>query len=329
MPIEPSAKISSRPIETFATSPLMCQPFTVQPGPNGITANAASAVNIETIGARMYGMLDRARRRERLLAHELHEVGDRLQQAERACAVRAVAQLHASHHLALEPRQVREEHEHEVDDDHRLDDRDPPGLVSRVRLVPRRARQCDAAVEVLRVLVARSSATPSRSFVRERARSSTEVPFARDGDEVAVRDAARRARPRGRASTSACGRWNCSSVTRSTAGPEKSGLYVDELQAVARGRLGLGHGRNVDVRRRAGVAAKRRALADLAERQAAVAALRELGEDPRRVRRDVDARSATRAARSTRARSGRAAVAVWRRRCSRPSRLTYVPSRSR
>src|SRR5581483_12483125 len=52
-PIEPSAKITSRPIDTFSTSPFTCQPFTSQPAPNGITMNAASAVNIETTGAVM------------------------------------------------------------------------------------------------------------------------------------------------------------------------------------------------------------------------------------------------------------------------------------
>ena len=55
MPIEPSAKIAIRPIETFAISPLMCQPFTVQPGPHGMNAKAAMAVKAETSGARMYG----------------------------------------------------------------------------------------------------------------------------------------------------------------------------------------------------------------------------------------------------------------------------------
>ena len=55
MPIEPSAKIAIRPIETFATSPLMYQPLTVQPGPYGMNAKAAIAVKAETIGARMYG----------------------------------------------------------------------------------------------------------------------------------------------------------------------------------------------------------------------------------------------------------------------------------
>ena len=55
MPTEPSAKIRISPIETFATSPLMYQPLTVQPGPNGMTANAASAVNALITGAMMYG----------------------------------------------------------------------------------------------------------------------------------------------------------------------------------------------------------------------------------------------------------------------------------
>src|SRR3954469_22001764 len=54
-PIEPSPNTRIRPIGTSATSPLMCQPLTSQPGPNGITANAASAVNAETTGAMMYG----------------------------------------------------------------------------------------------------------------------------------------------------------------------------------------------------------------------------------------------------------------------------------
>src|SRR3954465_3624632 len=35
-PIEPSANTRIRPIGTSATSPLMCQPLTSQPGPNGI-----------------------------------------------------------------------------------------------------------------------------------------------------------------------------------------------------------------------------------------------------------------------------------------------------
>src|SRR5882757_8727236 len=55
-PIEPSAKIRSNAIGTFATSPFTYQPLIVQPGPNGITEKAASAVNMETTGAAMYGI---------------------------------------------------------------------------------------------------------------------------------------------------------------------------------------------------------------------------------------------------------------------------------
>src|SRR5215212_1386327 len=44
-PIEPSANTRISATLTSATSPLMCQPLTSQPGPNGMTANAASAVN--------------------------------------------------------------------------------------------------------------------------------------------------------------------------------------------------------------------------------------------------------------------------------------------
>src|SRR5689334_1857711 len=41
-PIEPSAKTRINAIDTLTTSPLMYQPLTVQPGPYGITLNAAS-----------------------------------------------------------------------------------------------------------------------------------------------------------------------------------------------------------------------------------------------------------------------------------------------
>ena len=56
-----------------------------------------------------------------------------------------------------------------------------------------------------------------------RARSSTEVPL----DETVTDSPLRRPRARASAresSTSAAGRWNCSSGVRSTAVPEKSGL---------------------------------------------------------------------------------------------------------
>ena len=56
-----------------------------------------------------------------------------------------------------------------------------------------------------------------------RARSSTDVPF----DETVTAAPFRRPRARASAreiSSSAAGRWNCSSGERATAAPEKSGL---------------------------------------------------------------------------------------------------------
>src|SRR3954468_6638340 len=44
-PATPRAKTRINAMGTSATTPLMCQPLTSQPGPNGMTANAASAVN--------------------------------------------------------------------------------------------------------------------------------------------------------------------------------------------------------------------------------------------------------------------------------------------
>ena len=70
-------------------------------------------------------------REERLLADELDQVGDRLQQAERPGAVRADAELHAPEQLALDQRRVGERDEDEVDDHDRLDQRDPPDLRGR------------------------------------------------------------------------------------------------------------------------------------------------------------------------------------------------------
>ena len=63
--------------------------------------------------------VDRRGREEALLADQLDQVGDRLQQAVRAGPVRAVAELHPPHHLALGEREVRERDEDEVDHDRR------------------------------------------------------------------------------------------------------------------------------------------------------------------------------------------------------------------
>ena len=74
--------------------------------PHGITAKDRSAVNAARAGETMSGHRS-PRREEVLLAHELDQVGDRLEQAEGACAVRPVAKLHAAEELALEPASCR------------------------------------------------------------------------------------------------------------------------------------------------------------------------------------------------------------------------------
>src|SRR5205823_1064481 len=99
----------------------------------------------------------------------LDQVGDRLEQAVRAGAVRAVAQLHPAEELALEQRRVRERDHDQVDDHERLDQRDPPGLGHALftRTLCWKPGTCSRG--------ARAMPGVSRSFTR--ARSSTEVPF--------------------------------------------------------------------------------------------------------------------------------------------------------
>ena len=72
---------------------------------------------------------DRALRAELLLEQQLPDVGHRLQRAERADAVRAVAVLEAAEDLALGEQHDRHELEHDGEDHQRLEQLDPPGLV--------------------------------------------------------------------------------------------------------------------------------------------------------------------------------------------------------
>jgi hypothetical protein len=75
--------------------------------------------------------------------------------------------------------------------------------------------------EALGVL-GRDSATPATSLRLRRARSATVVPFERTftGEPGSMPSFFASS---GESSISVPGRWNCSSGTRSTAGPEKSG----------------------------------------------------------------------------------------------------------
>src|SRR5262249_17487610 len=157
------------------------------------------------------------RRLERLLADELDEVGDRLQEPERAGPVGPIAELHAAEQLALQPGRVGERDHDQVDDHERLDERDPPHLVhdelqAIVTGPLRTAPACSSGI----------SAVPSCSPARTRARSVTDVPLLPTVTSSPAATPRRRASARA-SSTSAPGRWNSSSGTRSTAAPEKSG----------------------------------------------------------------------------------------------------------
>ena len=79
--------------------------------------------------------------------------------------------------------------------------------------VPRRSPACSRAMR----------ATPARRSLAIFARSCTDVPLC-DTVTVAPFAIPRAFASAAASSTSACGRWNWSSSTRSTAGPEKSGL---------------------------------------------------------------------------------------------------------
>ena len=145
--------------------------------------------------------VDRGGGEEALLADQLDEVGDRLQEPVGAGAVRAVAQLHPPHHLPLGERQVREADEDEVDDDERLDRGDPPGRAVRAGREEdvRQAHGFTTSTSRWRSAACSSGtrATPSTSFRLTRARSSTEVPFERTDDRVAGLDRAPRGIGRG------------------------------------------------------------------------------------------------------------------------------------
>src|SRR4029078_7861167 len=116
-------------------------------------------------------------RREPLLVDELQQVGDRLQRAAEAGPVRAVAQLHPSHDLALGEGEVRERDHHEGDDDERLDEAHPPvdGLCHAFVTSTSgwRSPACSSATRT----------TPSSSLRLTRARSSTEIPSERTSTE--------------------------------------------------------------------------------------------------------------------------------------------------
>src|SRR5207247_1154400 len=130
---------------------------------------------------------------------------------------RALAELHAAEELALEESRVRERDHDQVDDHEGLDQRDPPRL-GHAGFTSTCACRPAAWSRAIRTV-------PARRSCAIRARSSTDVPFDLTTTSAPERMPRARASPAD-SSISGPGRWNWSSGTRSTAGPEKSGRYV-------------------------------------------------------------------------------------------------------
>ncbi len=72
------------------------------------------------------------------LQRELHAVGEALQQTERTVDVGADAVLHPGHHAALEPDVEQRQHHQDHEDQHRLEQHQPPGVYAEL-LEPRRS----------------------------------------------------------------------------------------------------------------------------------------------------------------------------------------------
>ena len=96
--------------------------------PNGMIASVVIPEKITSAGPIANSSGTAAVGPELLLAGELEDVGDRLQQPVRADPVRAVAVLEAADQLALDDGQHRDDHEHAEEDQDRLDDHDPGRL---------------------------------------------------------------------------------------------------------------------------------------------------------------------------------------------------------
>ena len=99
-------------------------------GPNGITAKVTNAGIVEITGARTKTSLVGGLRDDVLLQRQLHAVGEALQQAERAVHVGADPVLHPGHDAALAPDVEQREQHQDHEDQHGLDDDEPPRVVA-------------------------------------------------------------------------------------------------------------------------------------------------------------------------------------------------------
>ena len=108
--IEETARKNSTPMFRSATP---------SPGANGIVAKMSMQGTQEDDRRQVVDRCVGRRRHDVFLHHQLHRVGDRLEQAVRADAVRTDARLHPRGELALEQRDVGDDADDDVQDDHR------------------------------------------------------------------------------------------------------------------------------------------------------------------------------------------------------------------
>ena len=213
---------------------------------------------------------DRAVGAELLLEQQLPDVGHRLQRAERADAVGAVAVLEAAEDLALGEQHDRDELEHDREDHQRLEELDPPGLVvadlgEDGHAAPLLVRVAGAAGVRMAPRPASARRGPPTRRTATTARGSTLagsscVPSIRKTEPpgIAARSARRRARacrwsrPRpaspsrtpsrsasaGESSTTWRGCMNCSTGERSTSGAAHSERQVPRRRRRRSGRAG-------------------------------------------------------------------------------------------
>ena len=184
-----------------------------------------------------------------LLADQLAEVGDRLQQAHRPDAVGAVARLHPADQLALEDRHEREEPHQAVDEDEGLDHGDEYAVGHQASTSIVQAPSTGAPSQAKR--------TAPGASVRESLAGPVVAPPAWRTVTAAPSAMPRRSAS-SRASTISSLRWNASRSVRATAAPEKSGRRPTARRPSPLGASAGGGARRAEPGRRRGRCARER-----------------------------------------------------------------------
>src|SRR4029079_9455440 len=112
-----------------------------------------------------------------LLAQQLADVGDGLEQTVGADAVGAVAGLEAAEQLALGDEDDRDDRQPDGEDDHRLEELDPPLLGVDRRREAGHARRTSTSAPVRIAVSSETKTEPAGTALRSAARPRNEVPF--------------------------------------------------------------------------------------------------------------------------------------------------------